>query len=198
MLFHRIYSIKILPVRKLLITTIVVFTCVIHAETARETSKTIEIIDGKISFYVRPPLVQAGHTPTFVGDTFKPRFERYPGLLELGRSTIQASISTKQYRWSKPPDQFFYGRSWDEINGVPLAQDDLIDAGYSGQPHDARRGLLEIFRIELITPEHDTDFPTELVLHTEYTKGEKSYTSYTEMTSEHRDGIYRCVLWTSQ
>ena len=70
----------------------------------------------------------------------------------------------------------FLPAGWDDIKGVPLAfvQNDLIEAGNSGERHDARTGLLDILRIELSTPEHNTVFPNELLLHTEFTKDDRS------------------------
>lgn len=179
---------------KLLVVVLVLVTGFTQAETPRETSKTLEIVDAKNSFYVKPPIVQAGHSPTFVGEVFQPRFSKYPGLLNLKDeasfklATELSTISGINRRISS-----FMVAGWDDIKGVPLAFviDDLIEAGYSGELHDVRTGLLDIFRIELSTPEHDTVFPTELVLQTEFTKGNKTHTSYAEMTSDHRDGVYR-------
>ena len=183
-----------LQVFKLFAIVLVVVTGFSQAETPRETSKTLEIVDGKTSYYVKPPSVQAGHTPTFVGEVFQSRFSRYPGLLNLkDEASFNKALELNKISGLNRRISSFMVAGWDDIKGVPLAFviDDLIAAGYSGELHDVRTGLLDIFRIELSTPEHDTVFPTELVLHTEYTKGSKTHTSYTAMTSDQRDGVYR-------
>ena len=67
----------------------VVFLCVSYAGFAeevdkyRETSTTLEVIDGELSFYIAPKRVQAGSYPELVGEVFLPRTQRYPGLLKL-------------------------------------------------------------------------------------------------------------------
>ena len=179
---------------KILAVLFSLFAGFILAETPRETSKTIEIVDGKSSFYVKPPIVQAGHSPTFVGEVFRPRFQKYPGLLELkDQASFKTAADLQKIQGLNTRISSFMVAGWDDISGVPLAFvfEDLIEAGYSGTQTDVRTGLLDIFRIELSTPEHKTIFPTELLLHTEYTKGSKSRSTHTEMVSDHRDGVYR-------
>lgn len=180
--------------RKLLTLILLVFTGFTQAETPRETSKTLEVVEGKSSFYVKPPIVQAGHTPSFVGEVFLPRFHKYPGLLELtDEASFRTATNLQNIRGVNSRISSFMAAGWDDIEGVPLAfvVEDLIEAGYSGKQYDVRIGLFDIFRIELSTPEHNTLFPGELLLHTEYTKGGKSHTTYAEMVSDHRDGVYR-------
>ena len=165
------------------------------AEEPRESSKTLELIDGVPSYYIKPPAVQAGHTPTLVGEVFLPRHQQYPGLLNMkDEASLQQALQLNSISGLSSHVSSFMIAGWDDIDGVPLAYvvDDLVEAGYSGEMHDARTGLLDIFRIELLTPEHDdTVFPQKLLLHTEYRKGDKTHTTVGDMVSDHRDGIYR-------
>ena len=183
--------------RKFLTLTFIllVFTGFTQAEAPRETSKTLEMIEGEPSYYVKPPVVQAGHSPVFVGEVFRSPFEIYPGLHKLKKdeASFKTAMELSTIAGLNTRISSFMVAGWDDIRGVPLAfvVDDLIEAGYSGTHRDVRTGLLDIFRIELSTPEHNTVFPIELLLHTEYTKGDQSYTTIGEMVSEHRDGVYR-------
>ena len=183
--------------RKLLTSTLIllIFTSFSKAEEPKEISKTLRMVDGKSSYYVDPPIVQAGHFPTLVGEVFSPRFEMYPGLLNFRNdvASFKTAIELDTISGLNTHISSFMVAGWDDIRGVPLAfvAEDLINAGYSGEMHDVKTGLLDIFRIELSTPEHETVFPTALLLHTDYIKGDRSYTTIAEMVSDHRDGVYR-------
>ena len=163
------------------------------AEEPRETSKRLERIDGMPSFYVAPEPVQAGHTPKLVGEVFGTQLDLFPGFAFLtDPQSVQIAKELNTIDGLNRRLTAYFPGGWDDIEGVPLAYvvDDLIDAGYSGTYTDASMGLLNLFRIELSTPEHKTDFPIDMLLHVDFTKDDRVESSIFDMVSDHRDGIY--------
>lgn len=160
----------------------------------RESSKTLEVIDGKNSFYYKPQPVQAGSYPTFIGEVFRPYPERYPGYLDLPdtESRDAARALHKIDGLNRRVSTFLPG-GWDALKGVPLAflTEDLQSAGYTGLVDDAALGMLDIFRISLSTPEHETIFPDRTVLHIQFLKGEREESLEIDMELVSSDGTYR-------
>ena len=185
--------------RAFLISVLVVFCSLISysaEEKLRESSKQLETVDGKTSFYAKPLPVQAGHTPIFVGEVFQPRIKKYPGFLDLHDSkSIQIAKDLVNIDGVNRSLGSFLPASWKDIRGVPLAfvENDLIAAGYSGTSSDANIGLLDIFRIELAVPEYETEFPADLVLHIEFKKNLQERILPVDIYSEHRDGVYKLL-----
>ena len=162
-------------------------------DTPRESSVTQEVIDGKASFYIKPLEVQAGSYPNFSGEVFRPYPERYPGYLNLpDRESRDAARKLSEVDGLHRRVSSFFPGGWDPLNGVPLAflTEDLQAAGYTGTKEDAGIGLLDIFRIKLSTPEHKSTFPTRLVLHIQFQKGERETTLPVDMVLYERDGVY--------
>lgn len=162
-------------------------------ESTRESSKRIEKIDGKNSYYVKPPVVGAGSFPTFVGDVYDHLSKQYPGLATLTTvDDVNAALDLMNVTGLNEFIGTFLPAGWDPIKGAPLAfvAEDLRRAGYSGGIKDAEQGLLDIFRIKLETPTHDTEFPDRAVLHVVFEQGKKRQSIETMMTQlEH--GVFR-------
>ena len=159
----------------------------------RESSKTVEVIDGKSSFYIKPPVVQAGSYPQFVGEVFKPYPEVFPGWQKLSDlKSRQEAIDLGAIDGLNRRVSSFFPGGWDALEGVPLAfvSEELRAAGYSATSEDAGIGLLDIFRIKLSTPEHKTTFPSGLVLQVQFTKGERELTVDIKMDLRKSLGVY--------
>ena len=182
------------PVRYLLLLLSVTITTLAFADPPRETSTQLEWKNGELSYYVAPHIEQAGTYPRLVGEVFSSMWEKYPGLRDLpdGYSVEDALQLTNLGGMSHEVTDLLPG-AWEPLRGIPLAffAQDLVDAGYSGELHDARLGLLDLFSIHLTTPEHITEFPPELVLVIDLTKGTRHETLMFDMFSENRDGVYR-------
>ena len=154
------------------------------------------MIDGKPSYYIKPLQEQAGIYPLQVGEVFRTWWEKYPGLKNFDdEESVNIALTLPEIAGTGL-DRFissFLPGNWPEVKGVPLAfvKDDLINAGFSGTDVDAPLGLLELFQIELVTPEFTANFPDELVLHVEVSKGVKQKNLLYQMTNVNEDGLYK-------
>ena len=157
----------------------------------KTTSTKVEIIEGEPYFYVAPIPVEAGSYPRTGGNVLAPLTDQYPALKNYVGAEFETAFRLSENEGMGQRLSAFLPGSYEPINRLPIAaiEQDLKDAGYSGNSSDVRAGMLDIFRVELELPGFDSIFPAESILHLEFEKGKTSRILEWKMSSS-ENGIY--------